>query len=214
MEEKKKNPFDFKKLKKENFVVILLIGVLLLVIALPVSDKKTENEGTKSGITDTNSSILNLTKTEGNESEQAGEIKSGDELQSYAASLERTLEDILSVMEGAGKVKVMITMESSAEAIVEKDVNKEISASTEVDSEGGSRNTSGNTQAGETVYKNDGSNNAVPYVKQVICPKIAGVVVCAQGGDNETVNKNITEAIQALFGIEIHKIKVIKMSSK
>ena len=52
------------------------------------------------------------------------------------------------------------------------------------------------------------------FVKKVIYPKIEGVVVCAQGGGNATVNKNITEAIQVLFGIDVHKIKVIKMSSK
>lgn len=116
-------------------------------------------------------------------------------------------------MEGAGKVKVMVTLASSGEAVVEKDVTTGIDASTQVDADGGSHNTSGNEKTGETVYVQQ-DRASYPYIRQVISPKVAGVLVSAQGGDNQTVNKNITEAIQALFGIDAHKIKIIKMSSK
>ena len=37
-----------------------------------------------------------------------------------------------------------------------------------------------------------------------------GVVVIAPGGDNAVVVKNITEAVQALFGIDTHKIRIVK----
>mgnify|MGYP006875711212 CR=1 FL=1 len=37
------------------------------------------------------------------------------------------------------------------------------------------------------------------------------VTVVAQGGGNAVVQKNITDVIQALFGVEAHKIKVVKM---
>ncbi|MGN0422485.1 MAG: stage III sporulation protein AG, partial [Lachnospiraceae bacterium] len=39
-----------------------------------------------------------------------------------------------------------------------------------------------------------------------------GVVVLAEGGDNAVVKQNITEAVQALFGIDTHKIRVMKKS--
>ena len=179
-QEKKEKPerkfFDFTKLKKENFVVILLIGVLLMVIVWPVSDSEKGKEKTR--------------------------------------RLETTLEELLSTMEGAGEVKVMITLKDSGQAIVEKDTVTERNGTTEVDAAGGSRNTSEIADAGETVYISEANGGEVPYVSQKIYPQIAGVVVCAQGGGNPTVNKNITEAIQALFGIDAHKIKVIKMSSK
>ena len=41
-------------------------------------------------------------------------------------------------------------------------------------------------------------------------PKVEGIVVIAQGGENAVVVKNITEAIQALFDVDTHKIKVMK----
>ena len=40
--------------------------------------------------------------------------------------------------------------------------------------------------------------------------EIEGVVVIADGGDNAVVVQNITEAVQALFGVEAHKIKIMK----
>ena len=49
-------------------------------------------------------------------------------------------------------------------------------------------------------------------VKKEMTPKIEGVVVIAQGGDDPVVMKNITEAVQALFDVDTHKIKVMKMN--
>lgn len=213
MEEKKKKAFDFSKLKKENFVVIFLIGILLLVISWPVEDEKISGNRSKSGITDMESRIMEASQEESNSFDSADSIGNGQELQEYTAFLEQTLEEILSAMEGAGRVKVMITLKTSGESIVEKDTVLSRASSTEVDSSGGSRNTADNSETEETVYTG-GSNGGTPFVKQVLYPRIEGVVVCAQGGDSAAVNKNITEAIQALFGIEVHKIKVIKMSSR
>ena len=141
-------------------------------------------------------------------------VPGNDSEKNYRESLESTLEELLASMEGAGKVKVMITLQSSGESIVEKDMVSSRSSSTEVDSAGGSRNTADVSDSEETLYTGGTGKEDTPFVKKVIYPKIEGVVVCAQGGGNATVNKNITEAIQVLFGIDVHKIKVIKMSSK
>ena len=43
-------------------------------------------------------------------------------------------------------------------------------------------------------------------------PEVLGVLVVAKGGDNPVTVREITEAVQALFGIEVHKIKVMKMN--
>lgn len=40
---------------------------------------------------------------------------------------------------------------------------------------------------------------------------VSGVVVVAKGGDDGTVVSNITTALEALLGIPVHKIKVLKM---
>ena len=49
-----------------------------------------------------------------------------------------------------------------------------------------------------------------PYISKEMTPEIEGVLVIAEGGENAVVIQNITEAIQALFGVEAHKIKIMK----
>ncbi len=51
------------------------------------------------------------------------------------------------------------------------------------------------------------------YTAQKSYPEVEGVLVVSQGGDNSSVNLAITEAIQALFGIDVHKIKIVKMNT-
>lgn len=199
-----------KKLSKDNFLIILLIGVLLLVIAWPV-EKSSSNSKTQSGQWDNEDAIMNL-QTEKLTSKDT-ETQESIWMRNYASYLETSLEELLGTMDGVGKVRVMVTLESSGEAVVEKDKSTARNGSTEVDSAGGSRNTTDLSDEETTVFQNsqEGDN---PYVKKVLAPKVKGVVVCAQGGGNAAIMKNITEAIQALFGIEAHKIKIVKMISQ
>ena len=44
--------------------------------------------------------------------------------------------------------------------------------------------------------------------------KVRGVVVVAEGAGNATVNKKISEAVKALFSIDVHKISIVKMRSR
>lgn len=50
-----------------------------------------------------------------------------------------------------------------------------------------------------------------PYVVQTLEPEVSGVVVVAKGGGQGKVDKTITEIVQALFGVEAHKVKVVAM---
>ena len=51
------------------------------------------------------------------------------------------------------------------------------------------------------------------YTSQNAYPEVEGVFVVSQGGDDSSVKLAITEAIQALFGIDVHKIKIVKMNT-
>ena len=128
--------------------------------------------------------------------------------------MENKLEQAISAMEGAGKVKVMVTVSSSEELVVEKDIPITRSDTQENDSEGGKRNVNEYKQEEETVYSRQSDGGSAPYVVKTLQPLIEGVVVVAQGGDRPEVRRNITEAIVALFDIEPHKIKVVKMKSE
>ena len=182
-------------LRKDRLLILLLSGVLLLVITLPVSDGSGESE--RSGAA----------------GEQSGGALSGEE--DYAEYMERKLKDVLSKVSGVGEVEVMVTLRSTSEKVVEKDEEKESETVTEQDSQGGTRTTSRNSSSGTTVFGEDGSGTSSgqePYVTKELTPIVEGVVVIAQGGDEPVTVQNITEAVQAIFNVDTHKIKVMKLN--
>lgn len=194
-------------MKKENMIVFILLGVLLFIIAMPTKENNSPNNSKKSGFLDSKNEIM-----EKQEIQHAETAKTQTE--EYADYLEKRLAETLSSMEAAGKVKVMVTVNATTREVVEKDHATIRSNTTETDSEGGSRNINNLESNETTLYTVDAQGNQIPYVIQVFEPEITGVVVVAQGAGKEKVNSDISEAIQALFGIEAHKIKIVKMKTE
>ena len=192
------------KLKKENMIIFILFGVLLFIIAFPTK----ENKSDKSVLTDNKSEIIRKEK------DTETEVSSETMEEEYIAYLEKKLEDTLSLVDGVGKIKVMVTVSNSQKEVVEKDRSTNRSSTTETDSEGGTRNINNTESTETTLYTVDGEGNQIPYVTQIYEPEITGVMVVAQGAGKGKVNSDITEAIQALFGIEAHKIKIAKMKTE
>ncbi len=190
-----------KLLKKENMVVFALLGVLLLVIALPM-DLGTDKE-------EINKEEKEEERIEVSHSSMDGQYE--DESLEYCLALEMRIEELLSCMDGVGEVQAMVTVSASRELIVEKDEPISRSTVTETDSGGGARSTNESSYEYETIYETDSEGNKVPYVIKHIEPEIQGITVVAQGGGNALVQKNISDVLEALFHIEAHKIKVVKM---
>ncbi|HKM04679.1 MAG TPA: stage III sporulation protein AG [Lachnospiraceae bacterium] len=196
-----------QKLGKDSFIILILFGILFLVVVIPTGTPKAniaQSTGTNKNV-ETKEIEETITKSMGN--------KGVNTTDTYINEMEQKLEEILSNMEGVGKVRVMITIHASKEEILEKDIPSIQSNSYEIDSDGGTRTITDATINESTVYITDSEGNKNPYVVKTIQPDISGVVVIAAGGGNDTICKNITEIIQALFGIEAHKIKVVKMKS-
>ncbi len=114
-----------KKLGRNDFIIIALLGVMLLVVAIPSNPKEVN-------------SVIQTDNSDMSEEE---------------VKLKETLEQI----EGVGRTTVMITR--------------------------------------------DGANGT------------AGVLIVTEGADNTMVKQQISEAVSALFGIEMHKIIIVKMSA-
>ena len=173
------------KFRRDQWILFLLVGILLTVLFIPSSPQEKK--------------------------ESDPVFETTEYLQSDAVrEMDNRLEEILSHMEGAGQVKVMITQKATGKKIVEKDAPV---SERQILEEGGSENrkTSEKDQEEVTVYEKDSSGSQQPYVIQETSPSVEGILVLAQGGDNGVVVKNITDAVMALFGLEVHKIKVMKM---
>lgn len=193
------------KWDKDTFLIIVLVGILLFIIALPMENRK------NTSLSEEKAEVLY--QKQDIQSDRIKNNETDNEEFVYRRQLEEQLEEALAYMEGVGKVKVMITIQSSAEQIVEKDNKNSRSGTTESDAEGGLRNINEMDNEEITIYKEDGDGNQSPYVIKKILPVIEGVVVVAQGGGNSYVCKNITEVIQSLFNVEANRIKVVKMKS-
>ena len=202
-----------KMLKKDNMIILILTGILLLVIAWPMEEPE-KKENSVSELWDRNNGMLQETNETTIDAKEVNEVSISQSFldeEYIVQTLEHRLEEILYAMDGVGQVKVMITLASQGEKIVEKDIPLERSNILEEDSGGGSRSTNEMNSKEETVYSTNSQGDKIPYVVKETGVEVAGVSVVAQGGDNEAVQKNIGEVIQALFGIEEHKIKVVKM---
>jgi stage III sporulation protein AG len=207
------------KLKKDHFLIMILVGILFLVIIWPTGESASSDG--ESGLLDSFSGIMNSSANDDDAEIYQANIKAMNtdekakqtELAAYTEYLEAKLEAALSTMEGAGQTKVMITLNTSAETIIEKDAPTSRAGSTEVDSSGGSRNTTDIETGQATVYYTNSAGQQIPYPKKTIQPLIEGVLVVTQGGGNEKIIQHITEAIMALFGVDEHKIKIVKMIS-
>lgn len=193
-----------KWLKRDNFIILVLAGILLIIIALPVADKT--NSADNSG---RSNSVGSAAQPQDTSKRESG-TKEADTDPAYAASLEARLTESLSQVAGVGKVKVMITLKSSQELVVEKEQPVSRSTTNESDFQGGSRITSQSETEENTVYRTDG-NLSEPYVIKTLPPQIEGVLVVAEGAGSGTVNRTIVDIIQALFGVEAHKVQVVKM---
>lgn len=190
---------NFKKwFRKDNLIILILSGVLLFVIALPTG----KSSGTDSGLVTADFTDQALTKQD---SASLAE-------EEYTAQLEERLRETLSKMEGVGQVKIMITLKSSQELVVQKEQPYSRSSTTESDTQGGSRTISQIEMEDQTVYRTSGSDSE-PYVIKTLPPEIQGVVVVAEGAGNGTVNRTIVEMVQALFDVEAHKVRVVKMET-
>lgn len=208
---------------KNNLLIIVLLGVLLMVIAIPVDTAGTGGKSA-SGRNDNSSYKTKNTGTGYQAGGTAAYTAAGDgtagydetagtgyvwEQEQYINEMEAKAESLLSGVNGAGQVKVMITLRASSEQVVEKDMPVTRSQTSEQDSQGGSRMVSEFATEDATVYRK-GNGYEEPYVVKTLSPSVEGVVVVAEGAGNGEVSKNLSEAVQILFGVEAHRVKVLK----
>lgn len=201
----------FQQFGKDKFIIMILVGILLFIIAIPVDSKKNNSSN---GKVQTAQKQEREAAAEALEAESAGAQPGSAAQEEYVTQLEKRLSDALAYMDGAGKVKVMITLQSSAEKVVEKDTPGSRASTAETDAEGGRRSVNEMESGESTVYVTGENGVQTPYVVKHIEPKIEGVIVIAQGGGSAQVRQNITEAVQALFNIEAQKVKVVKMKQQ
>lgn len=108
------------------------------------------------------------------------------------------LEQILSQIDGAGKVRVMLTEAAGEEVYYQTDDDQ--SASEDSDS-----------YRSDTVIISDAERAQSGLVRKVDPPTYRGAIVVCQGADRPSVQLAIVEAVANVTGLGADRISVLKM---
>lgn len=114
--------------------------------------------------------------------------------QESSETLSQELEKILSDVQGAGKVHVMLTIAKGEETIYQTD---------------GSTADNGNRH--DTVVITDENRTQSGLIQQSIPPTYRGAIVVCQGADSPAVCLAIKEAVSKVTGLDTSQISVLKM---
>lgn len=108
--------------------------------------------------------------------------------------LQETLAGVLSKIDGAGRVEVLLTQSAGEKTLYQTDDE-----------------TSAEATRSKTVLISDASREETGLVYQRLPPAYRGAVILCQGADNAQVRLAVTQAVANATGLPSHKISVLKM---
>ena len=111
--------------------------------------------------------------------------------------ISRELSQILSQIDGAGEVKVMLTVRTGTSTVYQTDDST-------TNGENGSIRQ-------DTVVITDENRAQTGLVQHIVYPEYRGAIIVCQGGDNMQVRLNIMEAVARITGLGMDRISVLKM---
>ncbi|MDD4211434.1 MAG: stage III sporulation protein AG [Clostridia bacterium] len=167
-----------KSVKNIEFVIACVLGALILLIYF--------TNFTSSKTTNTNTNLN-------------GEYTTSI---TYAAFLEEKLSQTLSFISGAGKVAVMITLDSGPELVIATSTDQKTNTS----QNGDNKTESITVVENPVIITQNGTSR--PLILMEILPKVKGVIVVAEGASNMKVKLDLLNAIQALLDISSNNIQI------
>ncbi|MDR1912998.1 MAG: hypothetical protein LBQ68_00745 [Clostridiales bacterium] len=174
-----------------NIGIAFVLGIILLLLSSSWFTKKADEFAIEETKINTEEDVITATESD------------------YEAHLEKRMEMALSQIDGAGKVKVLLKLIYGREIIVAEDTTTNESISDDSDSR--SVNTSIEQRK---ILITDEQGVSAPLVLREVQPKIEGVVIIAEGGDNVFVKDALTKAAETVLGLEVNKVQVFKMKPK
>ena len=111
------------------------------------------------------------------------------------------LEQLLSGIAGAGRVRLMLTLSGSETTLYQTD-SRTVTAS------------GSTTQETQTVFRQPGGSEKEPAVQSTVYPTYQGALVVCDGAERASVRLAVTQAVSSLTGLGSNKIAVVKMKGQ
>lgn len=140
---------------------------------------------------------------------QTNELQDESSNQSVV-QLETRLEDVLSAIDGAGSVRVMITYETDKEIVPAMDTQRQSTTNENMES-GALSQSETESKKPVTVQQQSGAETVIITEKQ---PVVRGVVIVAQGAGNPKVKMDLLQAAQTVLNISPAQVDVFTMNKK
>ena len=182
---------DNKNNKKR--VENLVVGILILIITVIAINTIISDKGDK----EKNEEVANTIIAESKEN--------------TTETLEERLKNILSKINGVGKVDVLISYSESSQTVAMYNENIKETSTEEKDESGGTRLITENNIQKDVIYQEENGEKK-PITQKTIMPKIEGTIITAEGAGDISVKENIIQAVSAATGLASHKIQVFEMS--
>lgn len=116
-------------------------------------------------------------------------------------ALQEEMEDILSRLDGVGRLSLMLTVDGGGEYELARDESASSRSRGGADEE--------ETTKSETVVLGSGSTAEV-VVTQSRYPRFVGALVVCEGGGSASVRFSVTQAVGALTGLSADRITVVR----
>lgn len=187
------------KKKIENLVAFLIILIITIIVINVIWNGKDKNNNKEQPASDRNKRLASDVQT----------VSANDNQEED--SVVKNLEEILSKINGVGKVKVMITYSQTSQTIPLYNQDSSQKNTEENDKQGGTRKITETDTKTEIIYKEE-NGEKIPITQSIISPTIEGAIITAEGAGVATVKANIIQAVEAVTGVATHKIQVFEMS--
>ncbi len=174
MDVKKTLGAAMEKLRGAKYVLLVLLVGLVLLLLPTGGGKEPEKETPETGLPEV----------------------------SPETELEAKLSDILSLVDGAGQVRVLLTPVDDGERVLARD--------TETASESRDGETRLETSDSNLVVQRSGGGSE-PVEVTYRYPVYRGAVIAAQGAGDARVRLELLEAVKAATGLSGDAIKIVKM---
>ena len=124
-------------------------------------------------------------------------------------TLESRLEEILSSMRGAGRVRVLITYATAGERVTATVSTLDESVSETSGGTTATRSEQSREMRQPATVSTEGGQSPIILVERE--PEIRGVIVVAQGAADPAVRLSLQRAVQAVTGVSLSCIEVFEM---
>lgn len=173
----------------ENLVIIVVVGVIIILAGGFFTRPGGSGDASKVPSSEPDTDQSQWTQASG---------LIGEDI---IVNLEERLSNLLSQVEGAGKVEVMIYADSSSEMVPA--YNDQLNSRSDEETE---RISLESSERRELALSGDDK----PVILKVEIPEIKGVVVVAEGADDFLVKQELNSAVCTLLGVPEHRVQILK----